>query len=709
MAQQAAEQAHRGEIDAVELRRRLARIAEASELFQILLALENTLEFTGTDAPADPLPLWRALADFFARTLNDHRHEYRPWLWSRGIGFGRLAGEELYALAVARHAWLYRYLRGLVLRRTELDDLSTEDQDQLLGNFLDGKTVEAIAAEADTPAERAWRAYGQIRELAFIRNDGFPLPVVFAEFDPDLIAAGQRVNHVFAVPAGRTHFSRMLREGPTLARQLIREGPPGANLIASRKLDFHSEPGLSRPVVRIRSGHFYLDADTYRAALARYGKTGPDLAIHPKGIRVAARFTRPVLAALAYPFHGDPAYASGALEDCGLPYAAQSLFHTWTTYDKAKYPDIFRDSGVDLPAEIDWLAEYTTRGDAARVKAWIRDGLPGTEYPGLAAFAERHPVVMVKDAAESGGRNMRAFPLKSPDGKLDAEQLGRAVEFIHQISLKHNVAVQEVIFSSPEFWATEAFMADFVRRQIVEWGQPVDRRRRPCTPIHGSFRVMLSTDDPNARDLGQKWHLSHWITLNSRASITNVGRGGTLDQLLPEFIRRECRDTLMDRLAEAARRALAALEAYAARAAALYTAETGRPVGGDLMGVSYGQPRYLMLDFLAAPVFAEAGELVEIKPGYGPDGERTGSEFILKHADRTFPGTLVDWRAVLIEPNIGVGLWDRVALREEAHELRRAAAAGREPAWERVGENARIVLRDLNRAGEEYLRALKKQ
>jgi hypothetical protein len=295
---------------------------------------------------------------------------------------------------------------------------------------------------------------------------------------------------------------------------------------------------------------------------------------------------------------------------------------------------------------------------------------------------------------------MRSFRLQ------DAGEFGEAVDFVHQISRSHNVAVQEVVQCWPEFWATEAFMEDYVRRNIVEWGQPVDRRREARAATYGSLRLILSTDCPDEPDPVKKWHLSHWITLNSRQLITNVGRGGILEQWLPEFIRPECREGAMTRLAEAARRAAEALSAYEARAGAAYRAETGRTVGADLLGVSYGRPRYLMLDFILVPVFAERGALVAVRPRYGENGERTGTDFILERNGRTFPGVIADWRAVLIEPNIGVGLWDRVALREEAHELRRAEAEGRPPDWDRVGREARVVLSDLNRAGEAYLRKL---
>jgi len=714
LAQQLRERGQQGRIDAVAKAQGLRCIAQGAELFYIVLAIETTIAYTHQEPAAlDTLSLWRALSGFFAKTLNDHSYEYRPWVYSRGTGYADYQGEALYRLAVEHHQWLHRYLRFVLTRYTELRELSGQEQDLLLGNYLDGVEIAAIGAGADGPAEKTWRAYNQLRELAFIRNDGFAIPEVFAEFDPDLIHDRARVNHVIAAPVGRTHFSRMLCEGPCLARQLEAEGRRGGNIIITRKLDIIEQPEYPRPVALITSGHFYVDAATYEAALVRHkGYSLQEAArlaagLHPKGIRVAARFTRPVLAALVYPFHGDPVYDEGRLEACGLPYTVQSLFHTWTTYDKAKYRDIFRGSGVDMPDEIDWLADDTARSpDKSVVKDWIKNGLAENAYPGLLAFAQRHPLVMIKDAAESGGRNAQAFQLGRSDGGLDSGQMELAVEFIYQISLKHPVCIQEVVLSSPEHWATEAFMRAFVHRQIVEWGGAVNRRRRPYTTIFGSHRIILSTDNPDEPDREKKWHISHWITLNSKQLITNVGRGGTLEQLLPEFIRPEHRQIILDKLAEAGKRVMEALASYETHGAAAYTAATGRTVGADLMGVSYGMPRYLMLDFLIVPVFEQEGVLVEIEAIFDQNGCRLGSRFMLQQGDRRFPGTLVDWRIVLIEPNIGVGLWDRVALREEYHELERARSAGIGPDWDRIGANARIVLRDLNRAGEDYLNAL---
>ena len=714
-AQRVCELAKQGKIDTHTKQKKLRCVALGAELFYIILAIESTIEFTTqTSVDMDATNIWRALSGFFAKTLNDHSYEYRPWIYSRGTGFAEYKGEALYQLAVEHHQWLYRYLRFVITQYTELRGTPKPEQDMLLGNYLDGIEVEGIGAEADGNAEKMWRAYGQLREIAFIRNDGFPVPEVFSEFNPDLIRDGERINHVITAPVGRTHFSRALQEGPTLARQLEAERQRGGNLIITRKIEIQEKSEYSRPIALIHSGHLYLDAATYQAALVEHkGYTLQGAALqaerlHPKGIRVAARFTQPILAALVYPFHGDPVYDQGKLEACGLPYSVQSLFHTWTTYDKAKYRDIFRNSHVDMPDEIDWLTDYTSRSSGKlEIRNWILYGIDNSAYPGLIDFAKRHPLVMIKDAAESGGRNAQAFLLGRTDNSLDQEQVKLAVEFIYQISLKHHVCIQEVILSSPEHWATEEFMNSFVHRQIVEWGSPVNRQRKPYTPIFGSHRIIVSTDNPGEPDQQKKWHFSHWITLNSKQLITNVGRGGTLEQLLPDYIRPEYRQVIIDKLAEAGRSVMEALALYERQSAAVYKVETGRDLGNDLMGVSYGMPRYLMLDFLLVPIFEQEGRLVEVEPLFDEHGSRLGSRFILQKGNRRFVGTIKDWRIVLIEPNVGVGLWDRVALREELHELEQSKIENRTPNWDRIGENARIVLKDLNCAGEEYLIALK--
>jgi len=708
MAQELSERATRENWTAEESDAAFDKLADFAEFVSTIHALEISLADRQRDPDEVDAPsLWRQLASYFAETLNDHFYEYRPWAYSRGVGFQRYTGDRLYALANRHFAWLYRYLRHLIVTRTEVRYLTPVQQDLLIGRISEAGVVVAIGASGDTEEEKRWRAFNQLREMAFIRNDGFPLPPTFDGFDPALIDADNRANIVSMHPVGRTHVSRLVAEGPTLARELVVAGQPAANVILTRSVRVDCDSVL------VDDGHLYVDRQTYVQALRdNWGlsETGAhalaERDVGPKGVRIAVRFSRPVRAAVVLPMHGNPVYDGGHLERLGLPYSVQSRFHTWTTYDKAKYPDIFTpETGVRIPAEIDWLHEWTVAGEEEEIKRQIRSGKPGTDYCGLQPFSEKYGIVMVKDAAESGGRGQKPFPLRTAFGSLNEETLSEAVDFLYQISLVHNVSVQEVVLSSPETWATEEFLERFVDRQVTEWYRPITRDRQPATPLFGSLRVIASTDRPLAEDRYHHWHMSHRISLNSTQLITNVGRGGTLDLLRPEDIRPEYRDTILAALDDAARRTMEAMAAYEAKAGARYTLETGLPIGRDASGVSYGVPRYLMLDFLLRPVFHRKGDVVETVPRVDEKGDRVGTVFMLRDGNEVFEGEIVDWEVILIEPNIGIGLWDRVAIREEELERKRAEATGQPMDWDRVGENARVVLRDLTRAGIDYLEA----
>ncbi|MHB9133693.1 MAG: hypothetical protein ACYDBB_21730 [Armatimonadota bacterium] len=687
-------------ISEAERDRLVEQVACVAELFDCCKAVDLTLDFF--TVAAEPAQVWRALADFFAESLNDHFYSYRPWVYSRGIGFSHIKDEELYALSVEHHRWLDRYLRMVALTQTELQELPAEGIAELLGDLTTAGTHPAIGAGAETAAERRWRAYCQLREVAFIRNDGFPLPDVFPAFDPAIIRADERVNMLFMYPVGRTHVSRALLEGPALAAEMN----PGVNLLIGRDAS-PTEFSNGRQVLQAEDAHLVISREEYVQALMQHRGLTAEAAeacaaerVGPKGVRIAARFTRPITCAVVFPFHRHPKYDSGLLEELGLPYSSQSRFHTWTTYDKAKYPAIFApETGVDIPGEMDWLCADTLALGEEDTRRVLEFGDPARNFPGFRTFAETHRLVMVKDAAESGGRGQKAFLLRGTDDAVDEAVLREAVDFAYAITLKHNVAIQEVIIASPEYWATEEFLQSFVDRQVQEWGAPVNRTRRPRTSIYGSQRIIFSSDNPAAGN----WHLSHPITLNSRQLITNVGRGGTLEILRPEFIRPEYRDALLTRLRESGEKTMNALARYGALTADRYREETGNEIGQDATGLSYAVPRYMMLDFLVQPIFHEAGTLVDLEPVYDATGERTGSRFILQQGDNRIEGTVKDWRVVLIEPNIGIGLWDRVALREETY----AGTADGDMDWTQVGANARIVLRDFAKAGRDYLAAIK--
>jgi hypothetical protein len=146
------------------------QIFEAIELFYVTFALAQTLEFAvQTPDEVDPALFWKNIVDFFAESINDHWYHYWPWAYSRGIGFSDIPVDEKYAIAVERHTWLYNFIRGLYINRTELRDWSEKDCDALIGNFSGKKSITAIGANAATEVEQRWRAYNQLRELAFLK------------------------------------------------------------------------------------------------------------------------------------------------------------------------------------------------------------------------------------------------------------------------------------------------------------------------------------------------------------------------------------------------------------------------------------------------------------------------------------------------------------------------------------------------------------
>jgi hypothetical protein len=693
---------------------KLAMIAEGIEYFYVTFALAQTLEFVyQACGEYDQRVFWKNLTDFFAETVNDHRCEYWPWAYSRGSGFLCLTPEERYELAVKHHRRLYEYIRNLLIYRTELADCPAPERDHLLGDFTGTNELPGIGADAPTATERRWRAYNQLREICFMRSDGFPIPVVFEKFDPDIIAADERVNLAFLFPVGRTHVSRALREGPTLNRDLLKEGRSGANVLITRFGRFVTNQGTRKPSLVVDGAHLYVTRDEFAEALRRHrGLSDEEIKsvleaeeksgrLQPKGIRLAVRFTRPVTVGSVIPYHGLSIYESGELEDAGFPATVQSLIFSDITYDKSLYPEIYdRKSGVDLPPEIDWKRAYNEGLPAKDILARIEDGIPGGVYIGLRKFAEEHPIILIKGAAESGARNLKVFEMQDAHGRVDAETVRQAAEFVYDVSRSQNVVIQAAVLTSPEFWASDELMRSFVDRQILEWNMPVNRDTYPRSQIYCSLRIIVCSSEPE-----EPYRTAFPIILMSLQVATNVGRGGTLEPLRDELVQERFRGQLRPKLEQQAPKVMDAMARFSKKYAKTYREERGREVGEDLRGVSYGWPPYLMLDYLATPVFKRRGRLVDIEPEYDENGRRIGSKVILQDEQGRFEGEIVDWKFIHLEPNVGVGLWDRYTLREEENERRKAKREGREINWEVIGGSDRIVLRSFAIAGEEYLKA----
>ena len=696
-------------------------VAAAMELFNVTFALAQTVQFA-LDEPEhiDARVLYKNLTDFFAETINDHWYQYTPWCFDRGTAFSELSDQERYRLAVKHHRWLYRYVRTVLVRCTDLRDLPRDELDALLGRIEGDRAIAGIGAGGDSEVELCWRAYNQLREICFMRSDGFPTPPVFPEFDPALIEADTRVNVAFIYPVGRTHVSRALREAPTLHAELVGDGRRGANLLITHHAEVTRFPGARRDQLAIRDAHFYVDRGTFVAALVRHRglsrsaaeKRAEELArlgvLTPKGIRIAARFSRNGEAALVQvssviPFHGLPLYESGRTEDLGLPATIQSLVFTDITYDKSLYPQIFdRESGVLMPPEIDWKQAYGSGRDEGAVKRLIAAGISRNGYVGLERFAREHPIVLIKGAAESGARNLKVFDLHDDAGRVKPEALQEAVDFLYDVSRRQSVVVQAAILTSPEFWAGPELMHSFVERQILDWNTAVSRDRLPRSQIFGSLRIIATSSHPD-----QPYQMAFPIILSSLQVATNVGRGGTLEKLLDDFVQEEFRSQIRPGLEREADKVMKAMVRFAAAYEPVFRAARGRGIGRDARGVSYAWSPYLMLDFLVSPVFDRPGRLVDIQPVYDASGRRLGSTPILQDESGRSAAGIESWQFIHLEPNVGIGLWDRFNLREEVLEERASRRQGRAFDWGNVGTSDRTVLRNIVIAGEQYLDAVR--
>jgi hypothetical protein len=696
-------------------RAKLEQLTLAIELFYTTLAFGQTVEHLQVErGEIQWTRFWDDITVFFAETINDHDCLYLPWNYVRGVesgvGFDAMSEPELYALAFARHSWLYGYFRTIFTHCTEIADLSAEEQDALLGNFTHNAAIAPIGGNGQSLEEQTWRAYNQLRETAFMLNDGFAVPEVFPSFDPDIIDAEKRVNIVFLFPVGRTHISRAFREGPTLNRDLLAEGRPGANLIVSRYDEFKDVDGAKRQVLLCNSGHLYVTRSELVEALSRHkglsksqaearaDSLAASNALTPKGVRLAVRFSRPIVAGLCVPYHGNALYVSGKLEDAGLPFTVQSLVHSEITYDKSLYPEVYQDSGVEMPPEIDWMMAYQQGVSREQALKQIAQGRPGFE--GLRAFAEKYPIVLVKGAAESGARNLRVFQIGRGKNAWDEAELDAAALFIYERAGKQNMVIQEAARTTPEFWASPNYMTSFVNRQVTEWHATVNRDRHPRSQIYGSLRIIASSSHPE-----RAYDLTHLITLASLQVATNVGRGGTLEPLLDMFVQERHLAAIREGLSAQVPLVMQALAKYAPRFADTFRAKRGREIGSDLRGVSYGWPAYLMLDYLVTPVFVRDGKLVDIEPRFDNSGERLPSAIILEDSGGRFEGEIASWRFIHLEPNVGIGLWDRFSLREEEWERYFADQQGRPFNWNNIGKDDRVVLRNFALMAEEYVRA----
>lgn len=745
-----------------EAKEELSLVTETIEYFYSLYAVAQTIEFLQVaKEDVDLRMLWDSVTVFFAETINDHFYEYIPWAYSRGAGYKKLSKEEIYKLAAKHHQWLYGYMRNVMVNSTDISGLPENEQKILLGDISEsGVVTDAAGCDYErkpdgselNEGEAFWRAYNQLREITFIMNDGlaamdiikqnpdlvskgfepnskYPMPIVFDNFDPSLIDADNRVNMAFLFPVGRTHQSKLIRSAASASAKRIAAGKPGINAIITRFAPIQEKDG--KKFVALKDGQFYMSKNELKNALRvckGYSEEAADLYIadlEKQGsivdgrIRAAVRFSRPVISTSVVPFHHLPIFDDGALEDAGIPATCQSLYTEWITYDKSCYAEMLEGTGVELPAEMRWLTKWESQfsSDEEMIRAII-DGSASVgaaltdsnnnpvELKGLRRFAKEfvdqgiEPIVIVKGAAESGARGQKVFMMTTE------ESLREVAEFVLMVSrAPQNMVIQRVIRINPEFWASEALMNEFVDRRIIERSSPVVRTRYPRTPYYCSFRVVPASSGPD-----KPYEMTSHIMVMNTEIATNVGRGGSLEPLINQWIHENYQDIIQGILNDSAETFMQAINRSAPQFAGRFEKIFGRSVGKDILGTPYSWMAFGLLDFLAEPVFEREGKIVDIEPVY-EKGARIGSRVWLEDSNgERFEGKIkkgkAGWRVYMIEPNTGIGQVDRRTLRMEEIEVERAAKEDKAVDWDAIESEDHKILNSWADRGVEYGKAL---
>jgi len=412
-----------------------------------------------------------------------------------------------------------------------------------------------------------------------------------------------------------------------------------------------------RTFLFIQDAHFFLNKSQYQACLKHhYGMSEQEVEqqlqldlklgrfTEGKGIRVAASFKEPVLIGCCIAHHHHPLEIG--LTEAGYPTTDKSPFLFDLTYNKSLYPVMYAAKTsqdlVLLPPQIDWFKEETSLNLDEQVKKHEKSYQQAEEYiiqlikERLRPFALEHGILIAKGAAESGARNLSRFDIRNlgignnSTDLLDESVLTEAAKFIYQVSKGQNVTIQRAIVSTPLSWMSGYAVKKFLERQIVEHSVSVNIDRYPKDFIYGTLRVIYSSAVPDLSDLSNpnNWQASHLISLSSLQMATNVGRQGTLEILSPEMIHAKFRDSFIEKLNEAGRKAMSMTAQFGPtywneeinlRGSGYETADetSGEQKilpfkqrkpnlpEKDASNVPYWWPRYLMLDLIAEALFID--------------------------------------------------------------------------------------------------------
>lgn len=527
-------------------------IFNCCELIYFLIALEKTNDYLCLKMDESRTEMWRKISEFFSKTIDDHFYEYNPWFLDqkRGSSFNEYYdhlgilkpdySEQLYKIAWNTHNILYQYLLNLILNHSDLRTkiASQHEIDYLIGKVQDNSVVITAIGNNCTLGhyESLWRAYNQLRDISFMRNDGFEFPVLFTQFDANYLKVNEKINFAILSPIGRTHYSRAIMQSAEL----------NDNVFITRT-GFMSDSFLF-----ISDAHFYMTKQQYIDCLRHHGFTDQQVEIQIKrdesfgrfsikGIRCAAIFKSPILIGSCIAHHHHPLEIQ--IVQAGYPTTDKSPFLFDLTYNKSLYPLIYSQYNL-LPPQIDWFYSETINQEENLVIEKIVNRLK--------PFVAQYPIIICKGSAESGARNLCRFDV------FDDLILGQAAKFVYEVSKSQNVTIQKAILSTPLTWMSKSAITKFIDRQINEYGVCVNIDKYPKDFIYATLRVILSSgvaDLDNLYSL-KNWQTSHLLSLSSLQTATNVGRQGTLELLAPEMIHSKFKDNFLNDLIQTSQKVM---------------------------------------------------------------------------------------------------------------------------------------------------------
>ncbi len=131
--------------------------------------------------------------------------------------FESLSRKEKINLATRYHRWLYTYIRHLLAEKSELKDMPETYKNAWIGNA--DQSIMAIGVSVKDEAEKFWFSYARLRDAAVLRHEGYPLPEIFIDIDPNDIKCHERTNIVIVYPHGNTTVPVALEQGAKLAKE----------------------------------------------------------------------------------------------------------------------------------------------------------------------------------------------------------------------------------------------------------------------------------------------------------------------------------------------------------------------------------------------------------------------------------------------------------------------------------------------------------